>query len=256
MNDNSQESLVTQQFGPRAAAYVTSATHSQGQDLARLKAMFEGSAEVRILDLGCGGGHASFAAAGSVREVVAYDLSQDMLDAVAAEATRRGLGNIRVERGAVEHLPFADASFDAVITRFSAHHWGDLGAALREARRVVKPTGRAAFIDAVSPGTPLLDTFIQAIELIRDPSHVRDYAVAEWCAQLAAAGFGITAVTPRRVPIAFGPWIERMRTPTIQADAIRALQGRMSAAVVAHFAIAADGSFELDAAMIEAVPTR
>jgi SAM-dependent methyltransferase len=254
MATNSQESLVTQQFGPRAAAYVTSVTHSQGEDLQRLAAMMAGRAEARVLDLGCGGGHAAFAVAPQVKEVVAYDLSQDMLDAVAAEAKRRGLDNITTERGAVERLPFADAAFDAVVTRFSAHHWGDLGAALDEARRVLKPSGHAAFIDAVSPGTPLLDTFVQAIELFRDPSHVRDYSLAEWCAALAAAGFAVTAVTPRRVPIAFGPWIERIGTPAVQADAIRAVQRRMSAETVAHFAVAADGSFELDAAMIEATP--
>jgi SAM-dependent methyltransferase len=256
MDRGSQEALVTAQFGPRAAAYVNSVTHSQGEDLARLGAMFEGQGEARILDLGCGGGHASFAVAAHVRDVVAYDLSQDMLDAVAAEATRRGLANLATRRGAAEQLPFPDASFDAVITRFSAHHWRDLAAALKEARRVMKPGGRAVFIDAVSPGTPLLDTFIQAIELFRDPSHVRDYAVAEWCALLAGAGFAVTAVTPRRVAIAFGPWIERMQTPALQADAIRAVVGRMPAEVIAHFAIAADGSFELDAATIEAVAAK
>jgi SAM-dependent methyltransferase len=254
MTDRNQDALVVAQFGPRAAAYVTSPTHSQGADLARLAAIVAGQGTVRVLDLGCGGGHAAFAVAPHVKEVVAYDLSQDMLDAVAAEAARRGLSNIAIERGAVEHLPFAAASFEVVMTRFSAHHWGDLGAALGEARRVVKPACRAVFIDAVSPGTPLLDTFVQAIELFRDPSHVRDYSVAEWCAALATAGFTVTAVTPRRVPIAFQPWIERMSTPAVQAEAIRAVGRRMAAEVAAHFALAPDGSFELDAAMIEVVP--
>jgi SAM-dependent methyltransferase len=254
MDTKNQESLVSAQFGPRAAAYVTSATHSQGEDLTRLAALMAGQGGARVLDLGCGGGHAAFAVAAHVKDVVAYDLSQDMLDAVAAEAPRRGLGNIATRRGAVEHLPFPDAEFDIVITRFSAHHWGDLGAALKEARRVIRPSGRAVFIDAVSPGAPLLDTFFQAIELFRDPSHVRDYSVAEWCAALAVAGFRVTAVTPRRVPIAFQPWIERMSTPTVQADAIRAVQQRMSAEVAGYFAVAPDGSFELDSAMFEVAP--
>lgn len=251
---NSHESLVTAQFGPRAASYVNSVTHSQGEDLARLAAMVAGQGEATLLDLGCGGGHAAFAVASQVKEVVAYDLSQDMLDAVAAEAKRRSLENITTRQGAVEHLPFPDASFDFVVTRFSAHHWHDLDAALKEARRVIKPGGRAAFIDVVSPGTPLLDTFLQAFELFRDPSHVRDYSVAEWRAALQAAGFAVTEVTPRRVPIAFQPWIERIGTPSVQADAIRAVQKQVSAEVARHFAIAPDGSFEFDAAMIEAQP--
>jgi SAM-dependent methyltransferase len=254
MADKTQETLVAAQFGPRAAAYVASATHSQGEDLKFLADTMAGQAEARVLDLGCGGGHAAFAVAAQVKEVVAYDLSHEMLGAVAAEAKRRGLGNIATKQGAVEHLPFADSAFDVVMTRFSMHHWSDLGAALKEARRVVKPSGRAIFIDTISPGRPVLDTFLQAFELFRDPSHVRNYSVAEYRGALAAAGFAVTAVTPRRMKIAFAPWIERMSTPPVQAEAIRAVQRQVSAEARRHFAVAEDGSFELDAATIEAKP--
>ena len=172
MADKNQENLVVAQFGPRAAAYVSSVTHSQGEDLKQLAAMVAGRRDARVLDLGCGGGHAAFAVAPHVKEVVAYDLSHDMLGAVAAEATRRGLGNVATRQGAVEHLPFSAGEFDLVMTRFSMHHWSDLGAALAEARRVVKHGGSAVFMDTVSPGQPALDTFLQAFELFRDPSHV------------------------------------------------------------------------------------
>jgi SAM-dependent methyltransferase len=254
MADKNQDALVVAQFGPRAAAYVNSVTHSQGEDLKQLAAMMAGQGEARVLDLGCGGGHAAFAAAPHVKEVVAYDLSGDMLGAVAAEATRRGLRNIATRQGAVETLPFGDGEFDVVMTRFSMHHWSDLAAALKEARRVIKAEGRAVFIDTISPGKPALDTFLQAFELFRDPSHVRNYSEAEYRAALAAAGFAVTAITARRMPIAFQPWIERMNTPALQADAIRAVQRQVSAAARRHFAVADDGSFELDAATIAAEP--
>ena len=255
MADHDQDALVVAQFGPRAAAYVNSVTHSQGEDLKQLAAMMAGRGDARVLDLGCGGGHAAFAVAPHVRQVVAYDLSRDMLAAVVAEAKRRGLGNIATWQGAVETLPFADGEFDVVMTRFSMHHWHDLGAGLKEARRVVKADGVAVFIDTVSPGKPALDTFLQAFELFRDPSHVRNYSEAEFRAALAAAGFAVTAVTKRRIPIAFQPWIERMNTPAVQADAIRAVQRQVSAEARRHFAVADDGSFELDTAAIEARPT-
>lgn len=254
MADKEQDALVVAQFGPRAAAYVTSAVHSQGEDLKQLAAMMAGRHDARVLDLGCGGGHAAFAVAPEVGEVVAYDLSHDMLAAVAAEATRRGLANIATRQGPAERLPFADADFDLVMTRFSMHHWSDLGAALKEARRVVKSAGSAVLIDTVSPGTPALDTFLQAFELFRDPSHVRNYSEAEFRVALDAAGFAVASVTTRRLSIAFGAWIERMRTPSLQADAIRAVQRQVSAETRRYFAIADDGSFEMDAAMIEARP--
>jgi SAM-dependent methyltransferase len=254
MAETSQETLVVAQFGPRAAAYVASATHSQGEDLKQLAAMVTGMRDARVLDLGCGGGHAAFAVAPHVREVVAFDLSRDMLDAVAAEAARRGLGNIATRQGAVEQLPFASGEFDMVMTRFSMHHWSDLGAALKEARRVITADGRAVLMDTVSPGKPALDTFLQAFELFRDPSHVRNYSAAEFRAALGAAGFAVTAITPRRIQIAFGPWVERMNTPAVQAEAIRAVQRQVGAEARRHFAVAEDGSFELDTATIEARP--
>jgi SAM-dependent methyltransferase len=254
MTDKDQDTLVVEQFGPRAAAYVTSVTHSRGEDLTQLAVMMAGRRDARVLDLGCGGGHASFAVAAQVREVVAYDLSRDMLDAVAAEAKRRGLANIATRQGTVDRLPFADGEFDVVMTRFSMHHWRDLGAGLREARRVLKADGRAVLMDTISPGTPVLDTFLQAFELFRDPSHVRNYSVAEYCAELTTAGFAVTAITPRRLKIAFAPWVERMATPAVQVEAIRAVQRQVADEARRHFAVADDGSFEFDTATIEARP--
>ncbi|MGE5539785.1 MAG: class I SAM-dependent methyltransferase [Gemmatimonas sp.] len=249
-----QEILVTGQFGPQAAAYVESAVHAQGEDLRQLAAMVAGRGDAHALDLGCGGGHVAFHIAPNVREVVAYDLSAEMLAAVASEAAKRGLGNVVTRQGPAERLPFADGEFDVVMTRYSAHHWRDVKAALREARRVVKKGGIAAFVDCVAPADPLLDTYLQGIELLRDPSHVRDYSVAEWTAMLGDAGFRPGAVTMRRVPLDYASWIARQRTPQVQADAIRALQRKMSADVVRHFAIADDGSFTIDVATMDAVP--
>ena len=254
MSTTSQESLVTNQFGPRAAAYVTSAVHAQGEDLRQLAGIVRGHGNARVLDLGCGGGHVAFNIAPEVAEVVAYDLSDEMLAAVAQEAARRGLGNVVTKRGAVEELPFADNSFDFVITRFSAHHWHDLNAGLREARRVVKPTGQAVFVDCVSPGPPLLDTYLQGIELIRDPSHVRDYSSGEWTEALKRSGFAPGAVTRRRLKLEFAPWVERMLVTPVRVETIPSLQKAMAQDVVRHFEIQPDGSFTIDTMTLEAKP--
>jgi SAM-dependent methyltransferase len=252
MTRKTQEALVAGQFGPRAAAYVASAVHARGEDLLQLVEMVKGQAEARLLDLGCGGGHVSFHVAPEVAEVVAYDLSAEMLAAVAEEARKRGLPNIRIERGAAERLPFPDETFDFVVSRFSAHHWQDFRAGLGEARRVLKAGGRAAFVDVVTPRQPLLDTFLQSIELLRDPSHVRNYSCAEWRQAAIDAGLAPGAVAQRRLPLAFGPWVERMGTPDLHVRAIRSLQSLMSAEVTDHFEIQADGSFTLDTMTLEA----
>ncbi|MDT3379897.1 methyltransferase domain-containing protein [Labrys neptuniae] len=246
------ENLVSSQFGSQAAAYVASPVHARGEDLRLVADEIAATRPERVLDLGCGGGHVSFAAAPVATEVIAYDLSSEMLAAVAEEAAKRGFANIATHQGTVEQLPFADASFDMVLSRYSAHHWGDVPAALREAFRVLKPGGRLVMADAVAPVRTVCDTFLQAFEMLRDPSHVRDYSIREWQAMLAAAGFTVRATTPGHQPLEFSSWIARMRTPPVFVEAIRALQAAMSEEVRQHFAIEADGSFVLDNAVFVA----
>lgn len=254
VQSTSQEALVIGQFGPQAAAYVTSPVHAGGEDLKQLAAMVAGRAGACVLDLGCGGGHVAFNVAPHIKEVVAYDLSPEMLAAVATEAERRGLANVVTRQGTAERLPFSDEAFDVVFTRFSAHHWRDVPAALKEARRVIKNDGRAAFIDAVSPSAPVLDTYLQGIEMMRDPSHVRDYSVEEWKAMLRGAGFRLGAVTMRRLPLDFASWCARMRVSREMAAAIRTVQRAMSTDVARHFEIDDSGGFTIDVATIEANP--
>jgi SAM-dependent methyltransferase len=250
--NTSQEALVGGQFGSRATAYLNSAVHARGDDLAVLVDLVRSKPEARVLDLGCGGGHVTFNVAPHVREVVAYDLSPEMLEVVARAARERGLVNVTTRQGVAETLPFTDASFDFVLSRYSAHHWRDFDAGLREAARVLKPGGTAGFVDAIAPGAPLLDTFFQSIELLRDCSHVRDYSRAEWEAAMGRAGL-IPGVTGRhRVRLEFTSWVERMCTPKVQVDAIRALQAAVSSHVTRYFETEPDGSFCIDVATFQA----
>lgn len=145
MNTHTHHHLVDAQYAPRVQAYVHSAVHARGPDLAVVPEWLRGESRGVALDLGCGGGHLSYLLAEQVgmHKVVACDLSDAMLKAVAEEAQRRVLPQVCVCRAV------------------------------------------ALFIDVLSPGQPLLDTSLQAWELLRDPSHVRNATIAQWAAVLA-----------------------------------------------------------------------
>jgi ubiquinone/menaquinone biosynthesis C-methylase UbiE len=250
----SHDNQVNQQFGPAAAAYLTSTAHAQGADLVKLGNLLRGKTSASVLDLGCGAGHVSFAVAPQVQAVTAFDLSEGMLSVVAQEAQKRGLGNIVTRQGVAEQLPFADHSFDVVLTRFSAHHWADLPRAMAEMRRVLKNDGRIVIIDVLAPDAPLLDTHLQTIELLRDVSHVRNYSRAEWSRQLAAAGLQVDASDTWKLPLDFEAWVTRMQTPADRVAVIRGLLQRAPQEVRAYLALQPDLSFSLEVVMFEASP--
>ena len=216
MTTRSHHDNVEKQFGSQASAYLTSAVHASGRDLQRLAERLADFPQAKVLDMGCGAGHASFTAAGQVAEVTAYDLSSQMLEVVATAAKEKGFSNIVTQQGYAETLPFADASFDVVISRYSAHHWHDVGQALREVKRVLKPGGVIIVMDVMSPGLV------------------------------------VNQLLTARLPLEFSSWVARMRTPEPLEEAIRLYQQSASAEVKAYFELQEDGSFTSDTILFEA----
>jgi ubiquinone/menaquinone biosynthesis C-methylase UbiE len=248
-----QQAVVAQQFGNTASAYLTSSVHAQGADLGMLREMAAALPKRPVvLDLGCGAGHASFAVAPVAESVTAFDLSPEMLAVVAGAAQERGLQNISTQQGNAASLPFADASFCMVVTRFSAHHWLDVPAALREVKRVLKPKGVLVIIDITSPEAPLHDTTLQAVELLRDGSHVRDYRPSEWLHMLSDAGFKAERVEDWKLEMKFDDWTARMRTPAERVTAIRSLFRTAPEETRAYFAVQPDDSFTTDSTLFKA----
>jgi SAM-dependent methyltransferase len=247
----SQQDFTAGHYAPRAENYVTSAVHSAGADLDQVEAALKGRRDARVLDLGCGGGHVSYRAAPHVAEVVACDVTESMLSVVARTAEERGLKNIRTRNAPAERLPFEDGFFDIVLCRFTTHHWQNMEAGLREARRVLKSGAPAWFIDVIAPADPVLDTHLQTIELLRDVSHVRNYSVAEWVAGFQRSGFRLDGLTTRRLRMEFPVWIARTKASALHAEAIQSLQAGASPVVKQHFDIAEDGSFDLESTTFE-----
>lgn len=153
----------------------------------------------RVLDVGCGTGivarHAA-ARVGSGGEVTGIDVNPAML-AVAGEVTADLDPPIVWKEAAADDLPFADASFDAVLCQQAVQFFPDVPAALAEMHRVLAPGGRLGVSTCRSidhqPGYAALAEVVtrhagvEAGEIIRSP-----YALGEPSrlrALVAAAGF-------------------------------------------------------------------
>jgi ubiquinone/menaquinone biosynthesis C-methylase UbiE len=247
MNDIKQ--AVQAQFGPVAAAYRTSAVHAAGEDLALIAEAVARYPQPLVLDVGCGAGHVSRSVAPVSREVVAFDLTEAMLEQVTALMSEHGITNVRTQQGDVERLPFPDASFDLVLSRLSAHHWPDPTRAVAECLRVLRPGGALLISDIVAPEAPADDSFLQTVEVLRDHSHVRDYRVSEWQELFATLGVSASVTATWEVPIDFQSWVARMATPPERVAVLRDMLTTCSLERRAAFVVQADGSFTLQGAL-------
>jgi ubiquinone/menaquinone biosynthesis C-methylase UbiE len=104
----------------------------------------------RLLDVGCGPGQFSIMAAERLpqAEVVGIDLAPTMIELARGHATQSSAAKRLVfDVGDAMALPFADASFDAVLSSGSIKQWPDTVQGLREIHRVLAPGGRAFVLE-------------------------------------------------------------------------------------------------------------
>jgi ubiquinone/menaquinone biosynthesis C-methylase UbiE len=118
----------------------------------------------RILDLGTGPGEPAMTIAqaiGPKGRVAGVDLSENMIELATQSAHDRGLANIEFRTMDCSALDFPEATFDGVVSSFGFQIFTDPESAAKEARRVVRPTGRIAVcVWSTGKMTPFLDAII------------------------------------------------------------------------------------------------
>jgi ubiquinone/menaquinone biosynthesis C-methylase UbiE len=192
---NKYQGLIETMFAPLSRALIEEAGIGPGST---------------VLDVGGGSGEPSFTIAASVGEtgsVVYTDPAAGMVKAARTEAERRGLANIKFQQCGAEQLPFADSSFDMVVSRLSAMFFADTPAALRETLRILKPGGTVSFLVWADRGanpffsvvSEILDRFVPAEPVEDDAPEAFRFAAAGKLAGLLRDA-GATSVIEREFP--------------------------------------------------------
>jgi ubiquinone/menaquinone biosynthesis C-methylase UbiE len=192
---------VTEIWNDRAQAYVDSDAHREGEDLDWIVAAASGAQ--KALDVATGGGH------------VARRLREAGLDVVTADPAP-GMHPDVICRA--EDLPFAEASFDVVACRTAAHHFGDFPGAIREMTRVARDA--VLLVD-----TTFMSDAVEEAEMVRDPSHVRNYDEHEWHAVVEQARLVIADVRFFEHSFDLAAWLARTGCEGAEAERAVALLG-------------------------------
>jgi SAM-dependent methyltransferase len=147
-----------------------------------------------------------------------------MLEVAQKEAEARHLQNIRFLQGDAHAIPCEGNSFDVVVCRQAAHHFPNVRQCVDEWVRVLKPGGKLLLIDSISPEEQDADTFLAEIEILRDPSHVRNHRISQWRVFLNEAGFTVNSVRAWTIFLDIPSWTQRMRTPS---ESVAIIEQRM-----------------------------
>jgi ubiquinone/menaquinone biosynthesis C-methylase UbiE len=156
-----------------------------------------------VLDLGSGGGIDCFLAArqvGAGGEVWGLDMTPDMVALARHNAGEVGLENVQFRLGEIEDIPFADGSFDVIMSNCVINLSADKSRVFREAYRVLKPGGRLRVSDMVVVGELSEETRRSMEEwagCIAGALPLEDYLGA-----MRAAGFQDAAAQPKSLDAA------------------------------------------------------
>ena len=178
---------MTDLWDERAEAYRQSKTHAEGPDLDLVVAWCEPAPGVNVLDVATGGGHVARRLREAGAKVVTVDAAPGMEPDVISRA---------------EDLPFADGSFDCVVSRIGPHHFADI-------RRAVEEIARVSNDVVVVEDTLFSDERHEQAEKLRDPTHVRNYTEEEWVGFLTDAGVEVEQRQLVEKAHPFDDWLAR-----------------------------------------------
>lgn len=185
--------LVLDQFTKQAQPFAEKVDPAVNQKIFELIINTSGVNESDdLLDVACGPGLLTCAFARYVRSVAGIDLASEMIRWARFLAAAKNLSNVAWKIGDASALPYRDHRFTAVVTRYSFHHLLDPRVALSEMVRVCRPGGKIVVIDEYTPPDPERASLFNAMEKLRDPSHVKAFAISELAAMMEQAEISIS----------------------------------------------------------------
>jgi ubiquinone/menaquinone biosynthesis C-methylase UbiE len=175
----SQKRVVLDQFTKQASPFASAAAMKDKRALELLLVSTNAGAEDTVLDVACGPGIVVCAFAEITRHATGVDLVPAMIEQAQSLQRERGLKNVSWKVADVYLLPYANASFSIVTSRYAFHHLEDPRSVLSEMKRVCKPGGKVALVDVMASEDPGQAECFNRMEKLRDPSHVRALSLSE-----------------------------------------------------------------------------
>jgi ubiquinone/menaquinone biosynthesis C-methylase UbiE len=225
----SNQNEVRKNFGQRASEYRLSSTHNNPADLERMINLLKPASEDIALDVATGGGHTAIALAKNIKQVVALDITPEMLTEAKIASSQEAISNIVFRAEDVHNLNISDSQFDIVASRFAVHHFFEVNRALREMCRVLKPGGKFYILDCSVFDGEEPEKEINRIELLRDSFHQCSYSPRVWDQLLKELPLTIDHTFLYKEQYELPQWFDRMGTDQNSREEIFRILNSLSA---------------------------
>ena len=165
-----------------------------------------------VLDAAAGTCSFGRAAAPFVKTVVCLDATPAMLDVGREESAKSGITNINFINGYVDAIPFDDQYFDIVFTGNAFHHFTEMEKPFSEMHRVLKRGGQLVIKD-MEAAEESLRSIEDKIEIMRDPSHIKNRSRDEFLTLYEKYGYNVTKSEATTYPKSLSDWMTLTKTP-------------------------------------------
>lgn len=199
------ETVIREQYDRMADVYDQRWNNYIAKSLSFLKYWVQISAEATVLDIGCGTGEFErlLLTENSQQMITGVDISEEML--LVAKQKCRTYPNVSFQNASVSDLPFADNTFDVIVSASAFHYFDNPDIALKEMRRVVKPEGKVVMLDWCKDY--LLCRICDFLLKFVDPAYQQCYTQKEFHSLLTSSLFNIERATKFRFGIVWGMMI-------------------------------------------------
>ncbi len=199
------ETVIRSQYDQMADVYDQRWNNYIAKTLSFVKNWAQISPEAIVLDIGCGTGEFErlLLTENPQQVITGVDISEEML--LVAKQKCRTYPNVSFQNASVSALPFADNSFDVVVSASAFHYFDDPDIALKEIKRVLKPDGKVVILDWCKDYLlcRICDFFLKFV----DPAYKRCYTQKEFHSLFTSALFNIERTTKFRFGVVWGMMI-------------------------------------------------
>jgi len=174
--DQRHNKKIVEQFTKQAVPFSKIPGHLDSMQVLVHMSGVKGSD--KVLDVACGPGLVACEFAKTAEQVTGIDITAKMIERAQQLQWEKHLTNMAWKVGDVFPLPYPDASFSVVLTRYSFHHFTKPTRALSEMIRVCRSGGRVLVADVALP--PEKVVAYDHLEKLRDPSHAHALSLPEF----------------------------------------------------------------------------